>query len=57
MTYAHTDLQIIFTCSGSKWHWALEDLQGEVLNTGSAGDYEEAAKSALRAYDWARLGS
>lgn len=55
MSYQHGELQIVMVCSGARWHWVLEEVDGEVIRNGSHGDFEDAAKAAMRAYDWERL--
>lgn len=51
MTYRPDELQIIFHRGSVRWQWVLEDLQGETVDHGTAGDYHMAARDALIAFD------
>lgn len=42
---------IVLIMSGANWHWHVEDDELTAVARGKAGDYNQAADAALKAYD------
>lgn len=53
MSYDRTELVLFMTCGQTKWHWCLEDGQGEHIAHGSHADFSEAAAEGRKAFDHA----
>ena len=49
-----TSYHIVLILSGVKWHWHVEDDELTAVKRGECGDYHEATKEALAAFDYLR---